>query len=160
MPGRFLYSPRCSASPLVPSLCEIVQPTQRGILSDIDKHWYAHKPRALLIYNMCRHLACTNSAITTHTHQPPLCEGITLLPFAKWVLSDVKWARCAAEYRGAELGRAACVCLSHCCLWVCTCLLTPVCSVFCASIHLHVSFSLCRENGEACLLRTVLHYGI
>lgn len=44
--GPLFYSPECSASALVPSLCEIVQPTQRGILSDTDKHCYAHTARA------------------------------------------------------------------------------------------------------------------
>lgn len=108
VPGLCLYSLWGSARPLFPSLFEIVQPTQRGILSDTDEHWCTLTAKAA---DICASTELAQTLSLLHTHQPPLREDITLLPLVKGVLCDVKWARCAAEYRRAELRWAACVCL-------------------------------------------------
>lgn len=74
---------------------------------------------------MCRHCACTSSAITTHTSASALWRHN--LVFCKM---GSLWRQTGkvCEYKGAELVWAASVYLSSCCLWVCTCMLTPVCS--------------------------------
>lgn len=110
-------------------------------------------------YMICAGTELAQTLLLLHTHQPPLCEDITLLPFVKWVLSDVKWARRAAEYRGDELGRS-CLCTSPTALCGFVCARSLLFAAICDFIHLHLSFSLCRENGEAFLLRMLSHYEI
>lgn len=113
----FLYVLMCSwTSPppalpaLGPSLCEIVQCSwHKGKSSLTQANIGAHKPQESLITIGRSTEFAQPLSLLRHAHRPLLREDITLLPFVKWVLSDVTWARCVAEYRAAELGRAACV---------------------------------------------------
>lgn len=86
-----------------------------------------HTLRGLLIYDMCRHWACTNSAFTTHTSASTLrrhnlaafCEMGSLW---RQMGEACNWIQ--RRWTGSKLP----VYVSHCSLWVCVCMLTPVCS--------------------------------
>lgn len=102
---------------------------QRGILSDIDErgartHTHTH-------HKHCWYMICGGSEFAetwllwhtpahTHTQHPSLCAEITLLSFVKWLLSDVKWARCTAKYKTRWIGPCCLpwMALSRCCLRV------------------------------------------
>lgn len=71
--------------------------------------------------------------------------------------------RQTAEVRGwmqrSWIG-SSCLCVSPTAVCGFACARSLLFAAFSASIHLHLSFSLCRENGETCLLQMLLHYEI
>lgn len=129
--GPFLYSPQCLASPLVPSLCEIVQPMQRGILSDTDQHWYAHTAnaadiwyvQALSLHKLCHY--------NTHTHTQTSASALWRYNLAAFCEMVSLWRQMGEVHSWIErrwIGSSClCVCVSLPLLSVGLCMLAHSC---------------------------------